>query len=94
MTFSTLSYLVWYRTYRRHIKDMIDSSDFSGAQTMLENLIAEHESRFPNDHSVMNDELLHMKHALKHILVTNASSSPEAIFRLTRIFTYEPSQNS
>lgn len=68
MTFSALTYLVWYQKHKSVIKDSVNVSDFSAARTKLESLIAEHESAFPvNDHSTRNSELLQMKHALLHL---------------------------
>lgn len=96
MTFSILSQLVWYRTYRRFIKELIDADDFAGARTMLENLIAEHQANMPNDGSIGHSELQHMQHALRHIVRggVNASSDAPTKSRLTRIFLFEPEQNS
>lgn len=91
MTFSALSYIVWYKKQRRFIKDMIDANDFAGATTRIQNLIDELENKIPNDHSFNLSELKHLRHALNHINSgTDANSAPETIQRLTRIFLYEP----
>lgn len=92
MTFAALAFYSWYRAHRRHIKDIVDSNDFATAIIQLENLIAEHESNFPNDHGIMNSELIHMKHALTHLSRLDENSTADARFRCTRIFTHDPNQ--
>lgn len=95
MTFSALSYLVWYRTYRRHIKTLIDNDDYSDALTMLDNLMAEHQANIPNDHSVSHDEFLLMKHARKHVNAGLNINSPEIDKqRVKNILLHEAQQSS
>jgi hypothetical protein len=89
MTFSALSYLVWYKKHRQFVKDLLDNDDFSAAQTMIESLIAE---------QPYAGELAHLQHALHHLTYTKegefhgvtASSPPQLKFRLTRILQYDP----
>ena len=69
---------------------MIDANNFAGAQTRMEALINELETKIPNDHSFNLSELKHLRHALKHMVSTDANSAPETKQRLTRIFLAEP----
>lgn len=95
MTFSILSYAVWYRTWRMHIKELIAANDFSGAQTLLQNLITEFQAKMPNDHSILQSELRHMQHTLKHLLGYNPvdDNTTYGKSKLLKIISYEPFQS-
>ena len=95
MTFSALSYLVWYRTYRMYIKEMIHSDNYSNAQSLLEDLVVEHKAKMPNDHSVLQSELRHMEHCLKHIKVYDPLNDPTGYgkYKLMLVVSYEPFQS-
>lgn len=86
MTFSALSYIVWYRKYKSGIKSFVQVSQYDTAKTRLEELIAEHETNFPvNDHSTRNSELLQMRHALLHLDAVIESENQVQIDKVNRI---------
>lgn len=78
-----------------HIKELIAADNFSGAQTLLETLIAEFLAKMPNDHSILQSEVRHMQHTLKHLLVYNPAEDTTGYgkFKLQMIISYEPFQS-
>jgi hypothetical protein len=74
------NYFYRYRQLRKNIKDIVDSNNFVGAQTQLNNIIAEFEAKFP-DSDIKRDynfgEKIMMIHAKNHLDTVIDKNDPE-----------------
>lgn len=67
-------YPMWYRTYRQSIKDKVILGDFTGAQNILSEIVAEND-QYLIDSGITNegvelDENSSLHHALDHVAVS------------------------
>ena len=76
------NYFYRYRQIRKNIKDIVDTNNFVGAQTQLNNIIAEFETKFP-DSDTRRDynfgEKIMMVHAKNHLNVVIDKNDPSFI---------------
>ena len=67
MTFSALSYLVWYKKHKQFVKDMVNTNNLSAAKTRLEALILEYSNNFETSSIARKSEFSHFQHSLEHL---------------------------